>query len=254
MSQRHLGINLSESYVECTILSETTEVFRFASSFHGKTDEERKEALRKLLSETQELSDVFENVSLAWCHPHSTLIPAAVFSETTPKDIFRLCFGSSAADGSIDHNRIFELSVVNVYAIPDWVKSLLVIKYPQIIMQHSGTHQIRQALQKDAFYAKATVVVHDSYFRITIVKHNKLEFYSSFDYQSAEDIIYHLNFVLEQKELLNEKGRIEIGTVGSVEKSLIDKTLEGLKRIQHLQQMKHEFDDTYLTKSQLLCV
>lgn len=254
MSQRHLGINLSESYVECTVLSEATEVFRFSSSFYGKTDEERKEALRKLLNETKELSGTFENVSLAWCHPHSSIVPASVFSESTPKDIFRLCFGADAAEGSIDHNRIFELSVVNVYAIPDWVKSLLVIKYPQIIMQHSGTHQIRQALQRDAFYTKATLIVHDSYFRITIVKHNKLEFYSSFDYQTAEDIIYHLNFVLEQKELRNEKGRIEIGTVGPIEQSLVNETLEGLMKLQHLQQMKHEFDATYLTKSQLLCV
>jgi len=254
MSQKHLGINLSESHVDFSVLSGELEVFRFSSAYKGKTDAERKEAVRDLIAENAELSKDFDNVTLAWCHPQSTLVPAAVFSESTPKDIFKLCFGSAAAEGNIDHNRIFELSVVNVYSIPDWVKSLLVIKYPQVIMQHAGTHQVRKVLQSDAFYTKATLIVHESYFRLTLVKHNNLEFYSSFDYQTAEDIIYHVNFVLQQKELLNEKGLIELGTVGEVDQSLIDATLEGFGKIQHLRQMKQLFEKDYLTKSQLLCV
>lgn len=254
MSQRHLGINLSGEHAEFTVLSGALEVFKYSSSYQGKTDADRKESVRTLLSDQPELNRDFDNVTLAWCHPQSSLVPAAVFSETSPKEVFRLCFGNEATDGNIDYNRIFELSVVNVYSIPDWVKSLLVIKYPQVIMQHAGTHQVRQALQSDSFYTKATLVLHESYFRLTIVKHNKLEFYSSFDYQTAEDIIYQLNFVLQQKELLNEKGKIELGTVGTIDRSLIDATLNGLGKIQHLSKMNPVFEDAYLTKSQLLCV
>lgn len=254
MSQKHLGINLSESHVEFTILAGEVKLFHHTASYQGKSDEDRKEAVRALLEDHAQLSGDFENVTLAWCHAQSSLVPAAVFSETTPKDIFKLCFGNTVDASNVDHNRIFELSVVNVYAIPTWVKSLFVIKYPQIIMQHAGTHQIRRALHADAFYTKATLVLNKSYFRLTLVKHNKLEFYSSFDYQTAEDVIYHLNFVLQQKELLNEKGLIEIGTNGDLERDLADATLNGLKKIQHLDKMKMEFADGFLTKSQLLCV
>lgn len=254
MSHKHLGINLSESHVEFTILTGEVELFHITTSYQGKSDQDRKQAVRQVLEENTQLSGDFENVTLAWCHAQSSLVPAAVFSETTPKDIFRLCFGSNADVSSVDHNRIFELSVVNVYAIPDWVKSLFVIKYPQIIMQHAGTHQIRKTLHADAFYTKATLVINKNYFRLTLVKHNKLEFYSSFDYQSAEDIIYNLNFVLQQKELLNEKGMIEVGTNGEINRDLADATIDGLSKIQHLKKMKINFSDGYLTKSQLLCV
>mgnify|MGYP000158875714 CR=1 FL=1 len=254
MSGKHLGVNLSESHVEFTILSGSVKVFHQSETYQGKTDQDRKEAVRKLIDAHSQLSDDFENVTLAWSHEQSSLVPAAVFSETTPKDIFKLCFGSAIDSSNVDHNRIFELSVVNVYAIPHWVKSLFVIKYPQIIMQHAGTHQIRKALHADAFYTKATLVLNKDYFRITLVKHNKLEFYSSFEYQSAEDIIYHLNFVLQQKELLGEKGMIEMGTNGSVDRKIIDEAIEGLGKIQHLQKMKTEYSEAYLTNSQLLCV
>lgn len=254
MSGKHLGVNLSESHVEFTILSGSVKVFHQSETYQGKTDQDRKEAVRKLIDSHSQLSDDFENVTLAWSHEQSSLVPAAVFSETTPKDIFKLCFGSAVDSSNVDHNRIFELSVVNVYAIPHWVKSLFVIKYPQVIMQHAGTHQIRKALHADAFYTKATLVLNQDYFRITLVKHNKLEFYSSFGYQSAEDIIYHLNFVLQQKELLGEKGMIEMGTNGSVDRKIIDEAIEGLGKIQYLQKMKTEYSESYLTNSQLLCV
>ncbi|MCR9174206.1 MAG: DUF3822 family protein [bacterium] len=254
MSGKHLGINLSESHVEFTVLSGSVRNFHISETYQGKTDQDRKEAVRKIIETHSQLTDDFENVTLAWSHEQSSLVPAAVFSETTPKDIFKLCFGSAIDASNVDHNRIFELSVVNVYAIPHWVKSLFVIKYPQIIMQHAGTHQIRKALNSDAFYTKATLVLTQDYFRITLVKHNKLEFYSSFEYQTAEDIIYHLNFVLQQKEMLGEKGMIEIGTNGAVDRSVIDKTLEGLGKIQHLNKMKSQYAEAYLTNSQLLCV
>ncbi|GAB5418743.1 MAG: hypothetical protein Crog4KO_05000 [Crocinitomicaceae bacterium] len=254
MSQKHLGINLSETHVEFTILAGDVKLFHHAASYQGKSEQDRKEVVRKLLDAHTQLSGDFENVTLAWCHSQSSLVPAAVFSESTPKDIFKLCFGNDVDLSSIDHNRIFELSVVNVYAIPNWVKSLFVIKYPQIIMQHAGTHQIRQALHSDAFYTKATLVLNRDYFRLTLVKHNKLEFYSSFEYQSAEDVIYNLNFVLQQKELLNEKGLIEVGTNGDLDNDLVVATIDGLKKIQHLNKMKTEVADSYLTKSQLLCV
>lgn len=254
MSGKHLGINLSESHVEFTILSGSVRVFQQSHVYQGKTDQDRKDAVRQLIDSHAQLSEDFENVTLAWSHEQSTLVPAAVFSETTPKDIFKLCFGNAIDPSNVDHNRIFELSVVNVYAIPHWVKSLFVIKYPQIIMQHAGTHQIRKALHKEAFYTKATIVLNKDYFRITVVKHNNLEFYSSFEYQTAEDIIYHLNFVLQQKELTNEQGIIEIGTNGSVDRTIADQSLEGLAKIQHLQKMKTEYSDAYLTNSQLLCV
>jgi len=254
MSSKHLGINLSESHVTFTILSGSVTHFNHSEAYQGKSDQDRKDAVRKILDQHHQLSGEFDNVTLAWSHAQSSLVPAAVFSETTPKEIFKLCFGSAADTSNVDHNRIFELSVVNVYAIPDWVKSLFVMKYPQIIMQHAGTHQIRKVLHADAFYTKATIVLNADYFRLTLVKHNKLEFYSSFDFQTAEDVIYHLNFVLQQKELLEEKGMIEIGSNGSVDAKMAEDIISGLEKIQHLKNMKKSYDDAYLTKSQLLCV
>lgn len=251
---QHLGINISESYVEFSVLKGSTVAKRMGFPYSGKTNDDRKNAVRAIIDEQSELSQDFENVTLAWCHTHSTLVPSSVFSESTPQEIFRLCFGEDTDQRTIDHNRIFELSVVNVYAVPDWIKSLFVIKFPRIIMQHAGTHQIREVLGSNAFYPKATLVIHEDFFRITITHHNELAFYSSFSYQTAEDIVYHLNFVLQQKEMLNQKGTIELSVATNGEKATAESVLAALERIQHLKQMKQELKDAFLIKSQLLCV
>lgn len=254
MSQHHLGINISESHVEFSILNGTVVTQQINRSYSGISDSDRKEAVRAIMENESALKDDFANVTLAWCHPQSTLVPASVFAESTPQDLFRLCFGDNAATGTIDHNRIFELSVVNVYAIPDWVKSLFVIKFPRIVLQHAGTHQVRESIGSNAFYTKASLVIHADYFRLTIAKHNNLEFYSSFSYQNAEDIVYHLNFVLQQKEFLNEKGAIELSIATGGSKSVCEEVLKGLNKIQHLNKMQIASKEDLLTKSQLLCV
>ncbi len=254
MSQHHLGITISESHVEFAILSGATVIRHFSSEYTGISDNDRKDAVRAILDAEPALKGDFNNVTLAWCHPQSTLVPASIFSESTPQDIFKLCFGNAASEGTIDHNRMFELSVVNVYAIPDWVKSLFVIRFPRIIVQHAGTHQIRESIGSNAFYTKASLVIHDDYFRLTIAKHNNLEFYSSFSFQSAEDIIYHLNFVLQQKEMLNEKGTIEISSAAGGLASVCEEVKAGLDKIKHLNQMQISIREAFLIKSQLLCV
>lgn len=254
MSQLHLGINISETYVEFSIIKGDSVLNNFGSSYQGKTDNDRKESIRNIVEKNDALKQDFDNVTLAWCHTQSTLIPASVFSDSTPQDIFKLCFGKDVTEGTIDHNRIYELSVVNVYTIPDWVKSLFVIKFPRIVMQHAGTHQIREVIGNNAFHAKASLVVHEDYFRMTITKHNNLEFYSSFSFQTAEDIIYHLNFVLQQKEMLDEKGTIEICLGTNSDNSIISNVVLGLEKIKHLNKMKIEKRKAFLTKSQLLCV
>jgi hypothetical protein len=232
----------------------TDSIHRSYQEYTGKTDLDRKNAVRQILQDDTELNQAFENVTLAWCNPQSTLVPSSVFSETTAQEIIKLCFGSDAALSSIDHNRIYEMSAVNVYTIPDWVKSVMVLKYPQIIMQHAGTHHVRNVLHSDAFYTKVTIVVFPEYFQLTIVKHNKLEFYASFDYQTSEDIVYHVNFVLQQKELLNEKGSIELGAIGLINEDVVTQIEQSMSSLKHLNQMKFEQLPDYLFKSQLLCV
>lgn len=224
-------------------------VVRF-SSVHER---EIKEQLDTAFREVSFLRDEFDEVTLSLSEKRSTLVPNNVFAESDPYSIFRLCFGKNTSKEEIDYNRISEIGIVNVFEMPVWVKSYFVIKFPRIVMQHEGTHILRKALHSNAFKLKATAVIYENYFQLSIVKHNQLEFYSFFDVQSAEDVIYHLFFVLQQKELV-EKGSIELVKGISGTDSLISEVESGLKKIKDLSQTTVHISPDMVSKAQLLCV
>lgn len=254
MSGRHLAVEISSNAVRFVSMRSNIVLHRLNETISGKTDSESKDSLKSIFADNSFLNDEFEEVTVAWCVDKSSLVPNAIFNESSALDIFQLCFGKESSKQEVDYNRISELSVINVYHIPDWVKAFFVIKYPRVVIQHAGTHIVRKSLSENAFYLKATVVCFESYFRLTFVKHNALEFYSSFSYQSAEDIIYHLNFALQQKEFTNDKGSIElVSSVGS-DMKLIDSVENGLSKITDLKKMTIIKDEDHLAKSQMLCV
>ena len=109
-------------------------------------------------------------------------------------------------------------------------------------------------LNKNSFKLKATISLHSNYFQLAIVKHSKLEFYSFFDFQNDEDILYHLLFVLQQKELINEKGTIEFIGSSKENSELIEKLEKNILRIKEMNQIKVDITESYIQKAQVLCV
>ncbi|MDA9881929.1 MAG: DUF3822 family protein [Crocinitomicaceae bacterium] len=254
MTGLHLAAEITISNVRFVTFRNGTVVQAIQETYSGKTDIEIKHALSAIFQENALLQDDFEEVTVAWCEDKSSLVPNSIFNESKPSDIFKLCFGNTSENDEIDYNRISELSAINVYHVPNWLKAFFVMRFPRVIIQHAGTHIIRKILSENAFQLKATVVCFENYFQLTIVKHNALEFYSSFNYQNADDVIYQLSFALQQKELLNEKGSIELITSIGSESSLIEEIERGLQKIGDFKQMNIRSDKYYLSKSQLLCV
>lgn len=252
---KQLAIEISLNSFRFTLLDGG----RVTDSCHGAFDlhaeeNEKKEMLALQFKTHSFLQHDFEEVTLSWSHQKSTLVPNVVFAETTPEDVFRLCFGSENAIGEVDYNRISELSIVNIYEIPTWIKRFFVIKFPRIILQHEGSHVLRKSTGNDAFKLKATLIVYGSSFLLTLVKHNQLEFYSYFDFQSHEDIVYHLLFTLQQKELTQEKGRLELIAGRDAHSDIIPAIIEAQSRIAELKSLEISTPENYIPHSQTLCV
>lgn len=250
----HLAIEIGNDYLLLSVLYKGNVINKHAFPISGRTPVEKKESLKESLESSGILSREFDEVTLAWSSRESTLVPSSVFGDTSASDVYRLCFGEVHDHNEIDYNRVSELSVVNIYQIGDWVKSFFVMRYPRINIQHTGSHLVRNMLNKDAFYLKGSVILFKDHFLLSIVKHNNLEFYSFFDYMNADDVIYHLSFALQQKEMNEEKGKIEIIPSAEADKELVSSIIENAGRLSNLDQLNFEVIEDYIAKSQLLCV
>lgn len=210
MSNIQLTINISRTSVQVAeVLRSSQEIVsNNFLCFKGGNHISYKEELKSFFDNLS-LRDEYEEYTMAWCSHKYALVPMRVFNDSTPPKIMELLFGNSIDKENSDFNRLAELNMVNVYEIPDWVKSFFIIKYPQLIFKHEHAMTLRALFQGSTYKLKTVISVCDAYINIAILQKNELVFSNAFEYHNAEDIVYHLMFVLEQKDLKEENGSIQ---------------------------------------------
>lgn len=250
---KHLAIELSENGVRFSAM-EGERIDRHEYSFTDKKDYRYKEQLEEFLVQSGLRENDFDEHTVSWCGFRTTLIPTNIFGESKPEDLFRLCFGPDITPSHIDYNRIPEQGLVNLYEIPFWVKSFFVLKYPRSIIQHEGSHTIRGIFAENAFRTKTTIVLFSNFFILSILKENKLQFYSVFEYQETDDVVYHVMFTLQQKEFTGDSGSIQICPGVGAASDKMTELNEKLGMLKDLKQMKIELNEAFTVNSQKLCV
>jgi hypothetical protein len=251
---KHLAIEVSRHGASFVALNNSVIEDEQHIIFHLANSNTVKEILDQAFVDHAFLSSSYDDFSLAWNTHQSTLVPNSIFEESSAVDIFRLCFGTDVESNEIDYNRISEAGVVNVFEIPIWLKSYFVIKFPMIVLQHIGTHVLRSTLDSNAFRLKATLIINHGNFELSMVMHNQLQFYSFFDAQSSEDVIYHLMFTLQQKEMSSEKGTIELVPGMGQSIDFLREVQTGIEKIQALSGFKVNLVNDFIPKAQQLCV
>lgn len=254
MSNTQLTIHISRTSVHVAeVLRSNQEIIRqYSFELLENTPEGYKKKLKEIFDDLNLRNDYVE-YTMAWGTEKQCLVPLSVFNESSAKSVFQLMFGEGTDEKMIDFNRLMELSMVSVFEIPDWVKSFFIMKFPQLVFKHEHAMTLRALFQKNTFKRKITVSFSDEYMNISIISKNELTFSNSFEFQTPEDILYHLLFVIEQEGLTNEEGEINFLYVDDKTKQKAEATqklLEGLKTLKKLNINSIES----VLKLQTLCV
>jgi hypothetical protein len=207
-----MGFDTNDAINHALCMDLSKDVFQYAVFhlptkkivFHEKHDlkEFTRDALDKLMQSPLFKAD-FTHFILSTGSERNTLLPVDIFAYTSPKDTFKLNF--SEPHENLDYNRIPELGIVNIYELPLWIKSQFVIKIPRIKIIHRATVLLKGIFDQDTFYPKVHLWIDQDHFYMMITDRNKLAFFNRFDYTEIADLIYHVLFVLDQKELNMDK-------------------------------------------------
>ncbi len=208
MAKTHLGFLLSETRLHVANISEGNFVELGQLEFQGKKDFQYKEQIQAFLQDLKIDQHDYDEYSLSWFTPFSTLVPTNIFGASDSKTVFQACFTKEMIANDIDYNRISELSIVNIYEIPLWVKSFFVIRYPRIVIQHEASVFLRGIFATSTFKLGIHILLHDSHCCMVFVKENELKFYNCFESSSEDDVLYYLTFGLQQQGLTGENGTL----------------------------------------------
>lgn len=177
----------------------------------------------------------------------NTLIPVELFNHSKSSDIFKLNF--SEPHENLDYNRIPELGITNIYEVPLWLKSNLIRHYPRIKMVHPVTVLLKGIFDSPTFSPKMHLYVDEQSFYFFITEKSKLQYYNQFEYTNLADMVYHILFVLEQKEM--DQKDLKLHVYGQ------DPKWETLTELQkffaNTIKIENNFEH-FLSTKQLLCV
>jgi len=175
------------------------------------------EPLKKIITSSPLLKKEFKSVNFSYISNRATLVPNAIFLKDELKTFHQFNFSTQEEDAFF-YDKLINLDAYNVYSIPDFiVNEFKTLK--KITFKHFSTSLIEASIlhaKTNKMLSLVDVNVLPSSFQIIVVKNQKLVFYNSFNYQTSEDFIYYLLFVLEQLSINNEEATIRL--LGEVEK------------------------------------
>jgi hypothetical protein len=245
--QHVLCMSLSETSLDvAAVKRETKSISFFKSLVFESFDREAIEAVMNI----DELKYDYEAFCVTAGGLRNTLIPVDLFNHSKAHDVFKLNY--SAPIDNLDYNRIPELGVVNIYELPLWMKSLFVIKFPRVKMIHPVTVLLKGVFDQPTFSPKIHIHIDEQSFHLLITAKSKLQYFNRFDYTNLADLVYHVLFVLEQKEMDQKEMAVCLYGVSANWEQLAElQTFFANKiKIHH----KAELSDRFLQTKQLLCV
>jgi len=151
------------------------------------------------------------NVKLIISNNLSCLVPKELFDERLSLDYLK--FNSKLIENDFASNDyIEELEIYNVYLPFVNVNNYLVQRFGSFEYYHSSTILLRKILKtttNDSKFLFFTNIETDS-FQVIIFKNKNLLYYNDFEYQTKEDILYFLLFVIEQNKEIKSDTKLNI--------------------------------------------
>ncbi len=161
----------------------------------------------------------FERITLVYVSKHSVFIPSTLFDEQE-KDTYLRFNHIVQDDDIICSEKLYNLDAYVIYPLPDILKQTFDNLFSEYRLRHFSTALIESVLY-DVRYGgyQADIVLHiqNGHFEIVILNSGNLVFFNSFNYQSWDDLLYYLFYVMEQSGLAAESLNIMIVGKASLE-------------------------------------
>lgn len=210
MDKTQLAIEINPQRMSAFEVKDQTSTLVASRICTNKSDSGYKQTLLELIADCGN-TDRFDTFSCSYSQEQSTLVPMSLFGESTPENIINLTSHQAIPKDEIDYNRLPEWNMVNVYRLPMWIKSALIIKLPRIVIQHELSHILRFLNTGSTIPQRSQLILQEDHFCLVVRKDGQIVHASYQFYQSAEDVLYHLLYTYQQLNI-SSKGELFLQT------------------------------------------
>ena len=172
-----------------------------------------------VLQDAKWLGFSFQSVNIIYCNNQSTLIPQPLF-DASNKELY-LNFNHPARETQqINYNLLKSTQAANVYSLPVDIEMKLNSLWPNCRIYHFSSVLIESLginFKNKTDNNTLFVNLRNDSFDVVYFTENKLHFYNSFRFKTAEDFIYFLLSAFEQLNLNPEEATLVL--MGEIDKN-----------------------------------
>jgi hypothetical protein len=208
-----LVIELNQQFLHYVVLEENEKVLQLRYyQFAAKKAGEVAGFTEDILASDEVLQQNMKEVVVIYNWPENCFVPGALYDKSMDREYLELVHGDFY-NCFITSEKIRSADSYNVFRLPAQVHELLYRKFPgaTFVHQYSAWLDCRknQPLEENQA-GKISVLFYRNTISITVVTGEEVRLVQSMEYQTAEDVAYHLLNVCHQFGLHPEKTLFDI--------------------------------------------
>lgn len=161
-----------------------------------------------VFSQFKYLSELFKNnvgkIYVVHENVESVLIPTELFNANSTQEYLKLVYGEKENSICFSNQLKHEETIVNVFRIDSVLYESLCANLNISQHFHFYTNILQRVFQHKLYQGKnwMKLVFYEKYFIVTLIKEDQLQLIQTFNYQSSEDVLYHIMNVINQHDIL----------------------------------------------------
>ncbi|MEX2380430.1 MAG: DUF3822 family protein [Vicingaceae bacterium] len=210
--QLKLQLQISPGYIYRTFLDASDNRFVGYEEFYLGEHDRWETAYDDIQAVLRKDKNNYQKVIVGIIEPIFTLIPTSLFTSQSALSYLKL--NQELIDEeqlSIHENAIQSLDSTLVFAYPKRIHQLLSQQFAGFQLLHYGSPLLElSGLELSPQSENFKLHIQYDHFEVIYAKNGKLRFFNRFNYQTVEDLIYYLLYVMEQLQLDREKIAVEV--------------------------------------------
>jgi hypothetical protein len=251
-SNTHLAFELSENALHIAeIQGKEVKTIHF-EEIQKSTSTSLETQVERILNEIT-FQPIYADYTLSWIDSNFTLVPSTLTKIASIEDLYLKCSSACPPLSTIEQNTINELSICNLFPIPNWVTPLFVKFFPRIIIQHAYSHLLR-GLTINTLEPQLILSIYKTHIDLALFKNKQLVVSNAYEYLNENDILYFSSLVLQHNDCNFKEGNLNIYISKEANEEIIESFTQKWKFIKDFASFKLHVDNQQLIKFQFACV
>ncbi|MBN1116101.1 MAG: DUF3822 family protein [Bacteroidales bacterium] len=198
----------------CINNSESGECLAFRNYKFENTllEDELIRKINKITDSENFLANDFNKIRITYFNQSSTLIPEEFFDVNNLRKYFE--FSQSLEDlDEIHYNKISEITLYNVFSIPNYLTEIFYTLYPNknIEFTHQASKLIRLGLSLHAKNNTCIIIsLNSHFFDLVVFEDGELALSNSYQYANDSDFVYFFLYAMKQLKINNEEQEVYV--------------------------------------------